>query len=333
MIDRYAESDGESFREEIESLSANRIDPKFLYVTPRQSELWRQVFLKHSPVNENPEFTRIYREAFARVLDIFTPENLWLVGLGCGTGSKEAELQAVLKSAGRSTIFSAVDVSGDLVNESVSKLIEAGAEHRRSLICDLQSSFLKIWFDQPGGEIPRMVTFFGLVPNLAPSTVARIFRTALRTGDVLLASAHLAPVCGEGPEELSAAMKKVLPQYDNAETLAWIAEGLKELGLDQWVEAPEMTIGEMDGMPAFLALARWKSDEPFERWGHRFSPRVDQPLKSFYSIRYTPGLFEDFLRREGFEFKLLSMTTCRQEGIWAIRHAQKISVVLDSPAV
>ena len=305
--------------EKIKLLEANRIDPKFLYVTPRQTNLWRQVFLKHSPVNGNSEFARIYREAFVQVLNIFPAQNVWLVGLGCGTGSKEAELQVALKAAGRNTIFSAVDVSNDLVNESINRLIEAGAEHRRSLVCDLQSSFLKTWFDQPGSEIARLITFFGLVPNLMPSAVARIFHTVLRPGDVLLVSAHLAPVQSEGSEELFRAMKEVLPQYDNRETLIWIAEGLREWQLDDRVEMPEMTIGELEGTPAFLAVAQWKSEESFEMWEHRFMPRREESLKCFYSLRYTPKLFEDFLRREGFEFELLAMTACRQEGIWAVR--------------
>ena len=37
----------------------------------------------------------------------------------------------------------------------------------------------------------------------------------------------------------------------------------------------------------------------------------------FYSLRYTPLLFENLLRREGFDFDLLSITACRQEAIWS----------------
>ena len=74
------ESQEEQLEYEIEaSLRANLLDPKLLYVTPRQTELWRQVFLKHSPIHGNPEFARIYREAFRRVVET-TPERVsgWL---------------------------------------------------------------------------------------------------------------------------------------------------------------------------------------------------------------------------------------------------------------
>jgi hypothetical protein len=304
-------------REAVESLQANRIDPKLLYVTPRQAELWRQVFLRHSPIHANPEFARIYRDAFARVVDRLQPGKVLLVGLGCGTGLKELALYSRLKACGREALFSAIDVSRDLVVESAQKLVAAGAGHQRSLVCDLaESDFISDWLNRSAGELPRLITFFGLVPNLAPSVVTRLFRAILRPGDVLLASAHLAPV-GDNAQ-LPAAMRSVLPQYDNPETLAWLTAALEHMGLKDRVDAPEMKIGEVEGIPAFVALARWKSSEPFERWGHRFSPKREEPLRLFHSLRYTPSLFEGLLRRDGFDVELLAMTSCREEAIWSI---------------
>ena len=306
-------------REAIESLHANRIDPKLLYVTPRQAELWRQVFLRHSPIHGNPEFARIYREAFARVVDRLPSGKVLLTGLGCGTGLKELELYSLLKAGGREALFSAIDVSHDLVAESAQKLVAAGAGHQRSLVCDLaESTFLANWLDRVGGDIPRLITFFGLAPNLAPSVVTRLFRAILRPKrDVLLVSAHLAPL-GEGVD-LSAAMRSVLPQYNNPETLAWLAAVLEHMNLKDLVDAPEMKIGKIEGVPAFVAEARWKSSEPFEKWGHRFLPKKEEPLRLFHSLRYTPSLFENLLRCEGFDVELLAVTSCREEAIWAVR--------------
>jgi hypothetical protein len=294
---------GAQDQELAESLSANRIDPKFLYVTPRQAELWRQVFLRHSPIHANPEFARIYREAFARVAERLQGK-VHLVGLGCGTGLKELDLYSHLKARGIETIFSAIDVSHDLVVESAQKLVAAGAGHQRSLVCDLaEASFLAEWLDRVSGELPRLMTFFGLVPNLSPSVVKRLFRSLLRTGDFLLVSAHLAPV-GEGIE-LPAAMRSVLPQYKNSETLAWLDAGLEQAGLKDLLEAPQMTIGAVEGVPAFIATARWKS-------------KMSEPLRLFYSLRYTPSLFANLLREEGFSVELLALTSCREEAIWAV---------------
>jgi len=312
-------------REEIESLESNRIDPKFLYVTPRQAELWRQVSLNHSPIHGNPEFVRIYREAFAKVLDQYPAEKISLVGLGCGTGSKERELYLALKAQGRSAIFSAVDVSGDLVTESARKLEAAGADIAQHVVCDLtQTSPLTQWLDQQNPHLTRLITFFGLVPNLMPAVVVRIFRAVLRPGDALLVSVHLAPVHDDDPKEVPAAMASVLPQYDNPETLAWLSAALEHWDLVDRVDPPKMQVGQVDEIPALLAYARWKSSEPFEKWGHRFFPDPEKPLRLFYSLRYMPTLFERFLKREGFAFDLLEMTACRQEAIWLVRRGSDI---------
>jgi hypothetical protein len=306
-------------RTAIESLQANRIDPKLLYVTPRQAELWRRVFLRHSPIRANPEFARIYRDAFARVVDRLQPGKVLLAGLGCGTGLKELDLYSQLESNPHEALFSAIDVSRDLVAESAQKLVAAGAGHDRSLVCDLaESAFLADWLDRMAGDLPRLITFFGLVPNLAPSAVTRLFRSILRPGrDILLASAHLAPA-SDGIE-LPSAMRSVLPQYNNPETLAWLTAALEHLGLKDRVDAPEMSIGEIEGVPAFVARARWKSSEPFEKWGHHFSPKREEPLRLFHSLRHTPPLFENRLRQAGFNLERLALTSCRQEAIWAIR--------------
>jgi SAM-dependent methyltransferase len=302
------------------ALQANRLDPKSLYVTPRQAELWREVFFQHSPLHGNPEFTRIYRDAFAQVLERFTAPKCLLVGLGCGTGAKEFDLYANLQKRGQSAVFSAIDVSADLVLESVEKLTAAGAEHHRSLVCDLgETAFLADWLNSRESHLPRLLTFFGLTPNFTPSEVARLLRSVLRPGDLLLVSAHLAPVREENREGLATAMRTVLPQYDNAETLAWLAAALDHQGLASSVAAPEMVIGHVEEIPAFLAQARWKTSEPFEREGHLFSPRAEEPLRLFSSLRYTPARFEHLLRRAGLSAQLLALTACRQEAIWSVR--------------
>jgi SAM-dependent methyltransferase len=307
-------------RDAIESLRANRVDPKFLYITPRQTELWRRVFLKHSPIHDNSEFTRIYREAFAGVTNQLKGQKIELVGLGCGTGLKELELYGALKARGCEVLFSAIDVSRDLVLESAGKLMEAGAAHRRSLVCDLtQSAFLKNWLNDGDGRLPRVITFFGLVPNFTPRAVTRLLHAVLRPGDLLLASAHLAPVRTENSGEIRAAMDSILPQYDNPETLSWLGAALEAWDLERFVEPPKMEVGELEKIPAFLAFAPWKNAAPFEKWERRFSPKIAKPLRLFFSLRYTPVLFETVLRREGFSIELLSITSCRQEAIWCIR--------------
>ena len=305
-------------RDAIASLRANRIAPKFLYVTARQAELWRQVSAKYSPIHGNPEFARIYREAFARVAEIMPQDEVYIAGLGCGTGAKEAELCAHLKARGRRVSFSDIDISRDLVEEASRRLAETGAVVTGGAVRDLaDGEAVAQWMAGTGYEVPILYTFFGIVPNFPPSLVTRLFRAILRPGDVLLVSVHLAPV-GEGVD-LPQAMRCVLPQYDNAETLAWLRAAVENWGVQDRLAAPEMKIGEIEGKPAFVGTARWKSSEPFEQWGARFTPNVEEPLQLFHSLRYTPALFEELLRGAGLNAELLATTACREEAIWTVR--------------
>jgi hypothetical protein len=308
-IDSHPSVESEALRRETAAaLRDNRLDPKSLYVTPRQTQLWREVFLRHSPIQRNPEFARIYREAFAQTAQRIGGKEIFLVGLGCGTGLKELELHNALAAHGAKTLFAAIDASRDLVLESAQRLVAAGAEHRRSLVCDLaQADEIGRWLDRAGDGLPRVITFFGLFPNFAPSVVTRLFRAVLRPGDLLLASAHLAPGAEENQDDLATAMEKVLLQYDNPETLAWLRAAVEEAGLADRVGPPEMKIGRIEDVPAFVATAPWKSGQPAE------------PLRLFYSLRYTPALFEGMLRREGFRPERHAITACREEGIWVIQ--------------
>jgi hypothetical protein len=136
---------------------------------------------------------------------------------------------------------------------------------------------------------PRLITFFGLVPNFAPSQLAPIWRAALRPGDWLLASVHLE---GEG-------MEVIRPQYDNSETLAWLNEALVAAGVARKFPPPEMVSGEMEGVPAFLGRAG--------------------SLQLFHSLRYTPESFTVMAKKLGFVAEQLAITPCGQEAIWLIR--------------
>jgi SAM-dependent methyltransferase len=315
-LDFHSSARAENLAAELEaSLRLNRLDPKFLYVTPRQAELWRQVSLRHSPVQRNPEFLRIYGESFARMAaDLRGVPQIWLIGLGCGTGGKEAQLcHALRMNAGAEIFFSAVDVSADLVREAADRLADSQAIPRSHLVCDLgRFDAVRDWLSGQDNSLPRVITFFGLVPNFLPSRVGDILRVALRPGDVLLASVHLAPVGGERNLDLPSAMQAVLPQYDNPETLAWLNASIEQGGMAGRVDAPGIAIGEIEGVPAFLGHARWKTDAP---------PKHPDPLRLFYSLRYTVELFETLLRREGFLGEQLAITACREEAIWRIRPA------------
>jgi SAM-dependent methyltransferase len=300
------------------SLRNNRLDPKLLYVTPRQAELWREVSLKHSPIHSNPEFTRIYRQSFARIAKENCPEKIHVVGLGPGTGQKESELTSRLQEGGKEVRFSAIDVSSDLVEESSRRVGETGASTDKHLVCDLvELAFIKDWLDTVDREAPRIFTFFGVVPNLDPMLVVKLLHELLRPGDVLLASVHLAPI-GDGLDE-SAAMARIEPQYNNPETLAWLREAMTQWKLNDLMHEPQIRVSKLRDIPRIGAVAPWNTFETYVRFG--INPRIlaDLAFVLFSSLRYTPALFEELLRRAGVKGEILAMTACREEAIWAVR--------------
>jgi hypothetical protein len=300
------------------SLRTGRIEPKWHYVTERQAELWREVSQRHSPVHGNPEYARIYREAFARAAAEVPADEVVLVGLGCGTGQKEEALCRELIARGKRVGFVAVDVSQDLVGETTKRLVSAGARMLGSRVADLgEMGELTRWLRPTASDAPRLVTLFGLVPNLPPIVTPLLLRATLREGDAALVSAHLAPV--DDGIGVSAAMRSVLPQYDNPETLAWLGEILDIWGIRSQLEAPVMKVHEVGGIPAFVAEAHWKSAEPIELDGEVFTPERGAPLALFLSLRYTPAMFESLLLSSRLRAELLSLTACREEGIWRVK--------------
>jgi L-histidine Nalpha-methyltransferase len=286
------------------ALRAGRLDSRMLYSTPRQAELWSEVARHHSPVYTRPGFGRAYDEAFARVIP--PPGEFSLVGVGCGTGEKEAKLFQCLAASGRApSNFTAIDVSDALVNASAKKLADFNCAQESHFVCDLNEvrllfAWLKKWV--PG---PRLLTFFGLIPNFSPSRLGKILRAFLRPHDLLLVSVHLVP----------GSMREILPQYDNPETLAWLTAALETHGLRKFLSDPTIIMGEVENIPAFLGRATWLCAEKIT---DDFVSIAGQPLILFQSLRYTPRQFEDWLGENSFRGKHLASTPCGEEGFWSI---------------
>jgi hypothetical protein len=173
------------------------------------------------------------------------------------------------------------------------------------LVCDLaELEYIKCWLDAGDQGQPRLFTFFGVVPNLEPAFVAKLLRELLRPGDVLLASVHLAPV-GEGVD-LEAAMRKILPQYDNAETLAWLRAAMEQWKWNDLMRGPRIVMEFHGKTPCVRGLAAWNSP-------------ASVAFQLFLSLRYTPKLFGALLESAGVRGEMLAITACREEAIWAIR--------------
>src|SRR5262249_16348105 len=95
-------------------------------------------------------------------------------------------------------------------------------------VCDLASAnglaheFKRL---SPAGAT-RVFTFFGMIPNFEPRIILPNLASIVRTNDVLLFSANLAPGA-----DYVAGLKKILPQYDNPLTRDWLMTFLLDLGI------------------------------------------------------------------------------------------------------
>jgi len=107
----------------------NRLEPAFLYATPHQAALWREVFspaFAHSYHPDSRAFTR------KRIVDWWKrlgAGKIEIVGLGSGTGQKELALHTALKSDEREISFPLSTSARSFVLRRWIKLVHAGAEH------------------------------------------------------------------------------------------------------------------------------------------------------------------------------------------------------------
>jgi hypothetical protein len=157
--------------------------------------------------------------------------------------------------------------------------------------------------------------------------VIQLLHEILRPGDVVLVNAHLAPLDENIDPEKSAnlqmdhlkpAMEKVLPQYDNPETHAWLNAAVDQWKLGEFVEEVRIGWGLMRRLPVIYGAAHWRSLDLYRRWCSKPS-WADPSLRLFRSLRYTPELFENMLNDAGLSAKLLAITACREEAIWVVR--------------
>jgi len=187
-----------------------------------------------------------------------------------------------LKACGREALFSAIDVSRDLVAESAQKTRRGRG--RSSSQPRVRSG--RIGFFWPTGStawrgcenLPRLITFFGLVPNSCANrssrgSSGRFCGRATFCWPAAHLRAHRRRHGVSGGDAIGASA------YDNPETRAWLNAALEHAGLKERVEPPEME--DRGRSREFRPLSPWpdgnqarrlKKGPPF------FSPKKEEPL-------------------------------------------------------
>ena len=213
-----------------------------------------------------------------------------LVGVGAGSGRKEARLARALGDAGCVVHFTAVDVSEALASEAAEAVGKVAEGDTRALVGDFrEADKLSRMIANATDDRRNLITGFGLSPNLLPPEFFPRVRCLLDAGasgkSIVLVSANLWPKGSHAEREL-------LPQYDNQETRAWLLQLFVNWGMTG-SDCPELEfgIGEIDGIAAVQVFVTWpdlarKVSNLCHRWSTIGRPETGSKCFSVCATRW-----------------------------------------------
>ncbi|MHB1305712.1 MAG: L-histidine N(alpha)-methyltransferase [Limisphaerales bacterium] len=306
-----------------ESFANRRIDHRFHYDTPLRAHRWLRVHRAWSPSRTDPAGQAIYDDAFARVANEMAGSTSTVIGLGCGGGQKDARLLRRLAENGRPPRYVALDVSGPLVliaREAAVPVV--GPSGVTPVVADLLGAT-----DLPealeahlAADGSRVLTFFGMIPNFEPRAILARLGAWVRPGDRLLFSANLVP-----EENLEAGMRRILPQYDNAETRQWLSTVLEDHGLPPESGRLEFAAEFIAGRPELRRFSAWWRVENASRAvvdEAEFGFQPGDRLRVFFSYRYTSATLRGLLNEHGLEVDQEWTASSAGEGVFLCRRAE-----------
>ncbi|HEY3854185.1 MAG TPA: L-histidine N(alpha)-methyltransferase [Verrucomicrobiae bacterium] len=303
-------------RELIDGLRQRRVSPKFHYQSYKQSQKWLAVHEAWSPARNDADCAAIYKHGFSAACKLISGRRVVVIGLGCGGGQKEAQLLTLLSEQGKEPSFIPCDVSLPLVLTAS----EAGQRavkglHLNPLLCDLTAADdLRFVFDDFGNaSVPRIITFFGMIPNMEPDDALSRLATLVRPGDVLLVSANLAP----GPN-YAAGVNKILPGYDNAETREWLLTFLIDIGIGREDGTLQIKIEDAEELKRIVADFQFSGSVVATVQGERVEFPAGEQLRLFFSYRYTPEIVERLLKLHKLKLAEKWITKSEEEGVFLV---------------
>jgi L-histidine Nalpha-methyltransferase len=299
----------------IQGLRQRRIAPKFHYQSYKQSQKWLVLHNAWSPSRTDSDCAAIYDRSFAAAAGLIAERRVRVIGLGCGGGQKEARLLATLAAQPRALSYTPCDVSLALVlsaSEEARQAVEGVS--CRPLLCDLAvaEDLPEALARLEEGGAPRIITFFGMIPNFEPDNIAHRLAALVRMDDILLVSANLAP----GPD-YAAGVRRILPGYDNAETRDWLMTFVLDLGIEPGEGALRIQIEEAQWLRRIVADFHFARDRALTIYGERVEFRAGEPLRLFFSYRYTPEKCERLLESQGLKLVGQWITKSGEEGVFA----------------
>lgn len=304
----------------LDSLRLRQVNHKFHYDSVKQTQRWLVLHQACSPSRNDPDCAAIYNAAFGAATAQHATSKAHVIGLGCGGGQKDSRLLRQLASFGKQLIYTPSDVSTAMVLVARQAALAVVAEENcLPLVCDLASAddLPEFFQAQRPAEIPRIITFFGMLPNFEPDAILPKLAKLVRPHDQLLLSANLAPGL-----DYTAGVQHILPQYDNELTHDWLIQFLLDLGVERQDGELRFTVQEYPpggGLKRIAAIFHFSRICRVEVEGDRFEFSKDEMIRLFFSYRYTPDRARRLLGKHGFELREQWVTNSEEEGVFLCR--------------
>ncbi len=184
------------------------------------------------------------------------------------------------------------------------------------LVCDLSTvpDWRAIFDCEENETAPRLMTFFGMMPNFEPAHALPQLAQLLRPRDSLLLSANLAP----GPD-YAAGVQQVFPLYDNAMTREWLLTVLLDLGVERSDGEVRFAIEDSGGLKRIVAWFEFTAARVVAVGAEKFSFKPGERIRLFFSYRHTPELLSRQLRAHGIAVARHWISRSGEEGVFLCR--------------
>ncbi|MGK7933755.1 MAG: L-histidine N(alpha)-methyltransferase [Microcystaceae cyanobacterium] len=308
------------YRDYLACFFEKKINSKFHYDSVKQSQKWVKVHQHFSPAQTDDSCINAYHLCFQQVAQIIeVVDNIQLISLGCGEGSKDHSLLSCLANSPKNLShlsYYAIDVSLSLSLMATQKVRNTFPELAiQPIICDLlQAKDLMLNIPKMSESTKRIITFFGMIPNFYPDEILPILSQMVESGDLLIFSANLA----HGNDYVQG-VNQVLPQYDNELTKDWLITLLVDAGVNTsagqikfQIEADE-TDSDLKRIAAYFEL---EDDVCFSLENKLIEWYKGERIKLFFSYRYTTDMITKLLQK--YQIKVLAHWEAnnQEEGVY-----------------
>ncbi|MEO0454742.1 MAG: hypothetical protein AAFY98_11500 [Verrucomicrobiota bacterium] len=266
------------------------------YQSPRQVELWNRVHNCYVPMGP-AESEVFYRNSFSSGIKFIHDTSLDYLTLGAGSGWKEAILGETLGWEKLNRVIS-IDAAEEFVHQTREVFIQKGYGGSYEVEVGNLNQPLNLVGGQSGTI--KMVTAFGLIPNMEPEQFFTVTNRFTEDGDYLWLSANL----------MDRGQEAVLAQYANKETEDWLSQWFRERQLSgEDYEFSWSVENQPFGYQIQLA-ARFLKD--VEIGASTYSK--GESILVFFTNRMRSDLFAEKLRQGS--YAILFQEKNKDDGVW-----------------